>query len=121
MLYLSSLTCDARWIGRAIRTHWGIENQLHWVLDVTFDEDASRIRKGHSPENFSLMRRMAISLLNQETSTKRSLRQKAKRAAMDSKYMLQVLATALSPQHKEYIFSCAYPGCSPKSVKMKGR
>lgn len=93
--YLSSLPCDAVHIGRAIRVHWGIENKLHWVLDVTFGEDASRIRTGHSPENFSLMRRMAVSLLNQETSTKRSLRQKAKRAAMDSNYMLQVLATAL--------------------------
>lgn len=93
--YLSSLPCDAVQIGRAIRVHWGIENQLHWVLDVTFGEDASRIRTGHGPENFALMRRMAISLLNQETSTKRSLRQKAKRAAMDSNYMLQVLATAL--------------------------
>jgi predicted transposase YbfD/YdcC len=94
--YLSSLSCDAVRIGRAIRAHWGIENQLHWVLDVTFGEDASRIRTGHSPENFALMRRMAISWLNQETSTKRSLRQKAKRAAMDSNYMLQVLATAIS-------------------------
>lgn len=93
--YLSSLPCDAVAIGRAIRAHWGIENQLHWVLDVTFGEDASRIRTGHSPENFALLRRLAISLLNQETSTKRSLRQKAKRAAMDSNYMLQVLAAAL--------------------------
>ena len=93
--YLSSLPCDAVAIARAIRAHWGIENQLHWVLDVTFSEDASRIRTGHSPENFALMRRMAISLLNQEISTKRSLRQKTKRAAMDSNYMLQVLATAL--------------------------
>jgi len=95
--YLSSLPWDAVRIGRAIRAHWGIENQLHWVLDVSFGEDASRIRTGHSPENFALMRRMAISWLNQETSTKRSLRQKAKRAAMDSNYMLQVLATAISP------------------------
>jgi predicted transposase YbfD/YdcC len=94
--YLSSLPCDAVRIGRAIRIHWGIENQLHWVLDVTFAEDASRIRHRHSSENFALIRRMAISLLNQETSTKRSLRQKAKRAAMDSNYMLQVLTTALS-------------------------
>lgn len=93
--YLSSLPCDAQRIGRAIRAHWGIENQLHWVLDVTFGEDASRIRNRHSSENFSLMRRMAISLLNQETSTKRSLRQKAKRAAMDSNYMLQILAIAI--------------------------
>lgn len=93
--YLTSLPCDALKIARAIRSHWGIENQLHWVLDVTFGEDASRIRTAHSPENFALMRRMAISLLNQETSTKRSLKQKAKRAAMNSNYMLQVLATVL--------------------------
>jgi len=93
--YLTSLSCNALKIAQAIRTHWGIENQLHWVLDVTFGEDASRIRTGHSPENFALMRRMAISLLNQETSTQRSLRQKAKRAAMSSNYMLHVLATAL--------------------------
>lgn len=95
MFYLSSLPCDAALIGRAIRTHWGIENQLHWALDVTFREDASRIRKGHGPENFSLLRRMAVSLLNQETSTKRSLRQKTKRAAMSTDYMLDVLTAAL--------------------------
>lgn len=94
MFYLSSLPCDAVVIGRAIRAHWGIENQLHWVLDVTFKEDASRIRKGHGPENFSLLRRMAIGLLNQETS-KRSLRQKTKRAAMSTDYMLDILATAI--------------------------
>ena len=94
--YLSSLPCDALRIGQAIRQHWGIENQLHWVLDVTFGEDASRIRNGHGPENMTLLRRMAISLLYQETSTKRSLRQKAKRASMDSDYMLKVLSATLS-------------------------
>ena len=92
--YLSSLPCDAVVIGRAIRAHWGIENQLHWVLDVTFGEDDSRIRTGHSPENMALLRRLALSLLNQETTTKRSLRQKANRASMDHNYMLQVLASA---------------------------
>lgn len=67
------------------------------VLDVTNNEDASRIRNGHSPENFSLMGRMAISLLNQETSTKRSLRQKARTSCnrLVINYMLQVLAAAL--------------------------
>jgi predicted transposase YbfD/YdcC len=94
MFYLSSLPCDAVVIGRAIRAHWGIENRLHWVLDVTFKEDASRIRKGYGPENFSLLRRMAIGLLNQETS-KRSLKQKTKRAAMSTNYMLDILATAI--------------------------
>jgi predicted transposase YbfD/YdcC len=96
MFYLSSLPCDAVVIGRVIRAHWGIENRLHWVLDVTFREDTSRIRKGHGPENFSLLRRMAVSLLNQETSTKRSLRQKTKRAAMSTDYMLNILTTAMN-------------------------
>lgn len=93
--YLSSLACDAKVIGDAIRQHWGIENQLHWVLDVTFNEDSSRIRQGHSPENFTLLRRMAISLLNQETNSKRSLRQKTKLAAMNCNYMSKLLLTAL--------------------------
>ena len=90
--YLSSLPCDAPSIGRAIRQHWSIENQLHWVLDVTFGEDDSRIRNGHSPENLTLLRKMAIGLLNQETSFKRSLRQKSQRAAMDRDYMMQILS-----------------------------
>jgi predicted transposase YbfD/YdcC len=97
MFYLSSLAVDAAHIGRAIRAHWSIENQLHWVLDVTFNEDDSRIRTRNAPENFSLLRRMAISLLNQETSTKRSLKQKMKRAAMNTNYMLLVLAVILAP------------------------
>jgi hypothetical protein len=82
-------------MARAIRAHWGFENRLHWVLDVTFKEDASRIRKDHGAENFSLLRRMAVSFLNQETS-KRSLRQKTKRAAMSPDYMLDVLAAAIN-------------------------
>ena len=55
MIYLTSLPCDAARIGRAIRTHWGIENQLHWVLDVTWEEDKSRIRRGHGGENMALL------------------------------------------------------------------
>lgn len=96
MIYLTSLPCDAGVIGRAIRTHWGIENQLHWVLDVTWGEDKSRIRRGHGGENMALLRRLAISVLNQETSKKRSLKQKAKRASMSPDYMLTVLAAGLA-------------------------
>lgn len=96
MFYLTSLPCDAVAIGRAIRTHWGIENSLHWVLDMTFGEDASRIRTGHAPQNMALLKRMAIGVLNQETSKKRSLRQKAKRASMNHRYMLEILAAALT-------------------------
>ena len=95
MFYLTSLPCDGALIGRAIRTHWGIENQLHWVLDVTWGEDKSRIRRGYGGENMALLRRLAISALNQETSKKRSLKQKAKRAAMSPDYMLTVLAAGL--------------------------
>ncbi len=94
--YLSSLPCDAQRIGQVIRQHWGIENQLHWVLDVTFGEDDSRIRRRNSPENFALLRRMAITLLNRETSFRRSLKQKSRRAAMDNDYMLKVLSASSS-------------------------
>lgn len=95
MFYLSSLPCDAQHIGRAIRAHWGIENQLHWVLDVTFCEDASRIRSEYGAQNMALLRRLAISVLNQETKKNRSLRQKYKQAAMSPDYMLSVLAAVL--------------------------
>ncbi|MDJ0801207.1 MAG: ISAs1 family transposase [Calothrix sp. MO_167.B12] len=89
--YLSSLPADAQNLGNAIRTHWGIENQVHWTLDVTFNEDHCRVRSGNSPRNLALLRRMALNALNQEKSLKRSLRQKMKRAAMNNNYMMTVL------------------------------
>jgi Transposase DDE domain len=95
MLYLSSLPPDAQQLGKAIRQHWSIENQLHWVLDVTFGEDACRIRTGNAPENIALLRRWSLNLLNQETSFKRSTRQKAKRACMDIGYLLKVLEASI--------------------------
>ncbi|KKJ00065.1 ISAs1 family transposase [Prochlorothrix hollandica] len=101
--------CDAAQIGRPIRTHWGIENQLHWVLDVTWGEDRSRIRRGHRGENMALLRRLAISLLNQETSRKRSLKQKGKRASMSPDYMLTVLASGLPAWHILSIFFLRLP------------
>jgi predicted transposase YbfD/YdcC len=89
--YLSSLPADAQKLGNAIRTHWQIENQVHWTLDVTFNEDHCRIRSCHSPRNFALLRRMALNALNLEKTLKRSLRQKMKRAAMNNDYMMTVL------------------------------
>jgi predicted transposase YbfD/YdcC len=77
-------------LARAIRCHWGIENSLHWVLDVTFQEDQSRIRQGHGPENIGLLRRLALNLLKREPS-KQSLRQKRYRAAMDNDFLVKVL------------------------------
>ena len=98
MFYLSSLPPDAQQLGKAIRQHWSIENQLHWVLDVTFGEDACRIRTGNAPENLALLKRWSINLLNQETSFKRSTLQKAKRASMDVTYLLKVLNASI-PLH----------------------
>ena len=89
--YLSSLPPDAQLNGRVIRQHWGIENRLHWNLDVTWREDRCRIRSYHSPRNFALLRRMALNALHQETTLKRSLRQKVKRAAMNNDYMMQII------------------------------
>lgn len=96
--YLTSLDSDAIILGRAIRLHWGVENSLHWTLDVTFNEDACRVRTGHAPQNLALLRRIALNSLNREQSLKRSNRQKSNRAAMDNNYMLTILAACLS-QH----------------------
>lgn len=92
--YLSSLSSNAEKIAGAIRSHWGIENTLHWTLDVTFSEDKSRIRKEHSPENFALLRRLAINLLKQEKTSKQSLKMKRYRAAMDNNYLVKILNSA---------------------------
>jgi predicted transposase YbfD/YdcC len=89
--YLSSLPADAELLNGAIRSHWGVENSLHWVLDVTFHEDKSRIRKENAPENFGLLRRLALCLLRRESTSKRSIRGKRLRASWDHGYLLKVL------------------------------
>jgi len=104
--YLTSLDCDASKLGQAIRLHWGIENGLHWTMDVTFNEDACRIRTGHAPQNLSLLRRIALNALNLEQSFKRSNRQKSNRAAMDNNYMLTILAACLSHHNDALKSSC---------------
>jgi len=100
--YISSLKSDAQLIALAIRSHWGVENSLHWSLDVIFAEDASRIRSGHSPQNFSLLRRFALNALNRESTLKRSNRQKSTRASMNNNYMLAVLE-ACFPSHSSLL------------------
>ena len=90
--YISSLPCDAQRVARSIRSHWSVENNLHWVLDVVFREDDSRIRKGHAAENMAMLRRLTLSLLKQEKS-KGSLRVKRKKAGWDNKFLLQILST----------------------------
>jgi predicted transposase YbfD/YdcC len=89
--FLSSLPADAELLNESIRSHWGVENSLHWVLDVTFHEDQSRIRKENAPENFGLLRRLALCLLKQETSSKRRIKGKRLRASWDEGYLERVL------------------------------
>lgn len=89
--YLSSLPVRVKMFASAVRGHWGIENSLHWVLDVTFDEDRSRIRKDHGAENFALLRRIATSVIKQDTSSKQSVKRARKRAGWNNDNLLKVL------------------------------
>ena len=76
-----------------MRSHWGIENGLHWVLDMAFDEDRGRVRKDQEPENFMLLRHIALNLLKQEKSCKRGIQGKRLLAAWNEDYLLKVLAS----------------------------
>ncbi len=89
--YISSLEGDAETILRAVRTHWQVENSLNWVLDVTFREDDSRVRKGAGPQNMAMLRRLALNLLKRETSVKRSIQGKRFLAGWDNEYLLKIL------------------------------
>ena len=89
--YISSLAPDAARLNRIIRQHWGIENKLHWVLDVAFDEDRCRKRAGHAAQNFSLLNRIALNLLKQERDSKRGIKGKRLNAAWNPDYLLKVL------------------------------
>jgi len=77
-----------------IRGHWGIENKVHWVLDVSFDEDHCRVRQGNAAENLSRLRRLSLNLLKRETSAKVGIKAKRKRCGWDPDYLLEVLAQA---------------------------
>ena len=82
---------DARRMLERVRGHWGVENGLHWCLDVSFDEDRRRIRQGHAAENFSRLSRIALNLLKQERTNKHGIKTKRLRCGWDHDYLLTVL------------------------------
>ena len=89
--YILSKYLSAKRFAEGVRSHWGIENSLHWQLDVTFREDECRIRKGHADANFSILRRTALSLLKQETTAKVGIKNKRLTAGWDETYLEKVL------------------------------
>jgi predicted transposase YbfD/YdcC len=94
--YISNAAPKVKTFARAVRGHWGIENSLHWVLDISFREDESRLRKDHGPENLALVRRLAASLLHNEKTSKVGVACKRKQAGWDNDYLLEVLAASLT-------------------------
>jgi predicted transposase YbfD/YdcC len=91
--FIGSRRMSARCYGQALRSHWGIENQLHWQLDVSFHEDASRVENRHGAANFALLRKLALGLLKRHPR-KDSMARKRKTAALDSEFLAEVLAGA---------------------------
>jgi len=89
--YITSLRPDAARLNSVVRQHWGIENKLHWVLDVGFGEDLDRKRAGHAAQNFSVLNRIALNLLKQDTTFKRGIKAKRLKAAWNHPYLLKLL------------------------------
>ena len=90
--FISSLPNDAQALLDAVRGHWGIENSVHWVLDVTFGEDQCTVRKGNAAQNLSVIRRFALNMLKRETTSKGGIAAKRKRAGWDTDYLQDVLS-----------------------------
>jgi len=89
--YISSLEADPEDFQKAVRSHWGIENKLHWALDVAFSEDASRKRTGNSAQNFSILKKIALNLLKKDTTAKIGVKSRRLKAAWSNQYLLKIL------------------------------
>jgi len=90
--YVTSLAGDAQAFGNAVPSHWSIENGLHWVLDLAFEQDRSRRRKDHSQQNFVVLRHMALNLLKQEHTATCGIKARRLKAGWNEDYLRQVLA-----------------------------
>ncbi len=90
--FLSSRPDSPAILGQAVRSHWAIENTLHWVLDVTFREDDSRVRDRTAARNLALLRKIALNIVGRDKTTKTSVRARRKKAAWNDAYMLKLLA-----------------------------
>jgi predicted transposase YbfD/YdcC len=89
--YLSRLSLDMATFARAVRGHWGVENKLHWTLDVWFREDQSRARSGYAAENLATLRRLALNLLKREKAKKRGMKGKQLNASWNHACLLRLL------------------------------
>jgi predicted transposase YbfD/YdcC len=92
--FLSSLPPDAAHLARVVRSHWAIENSLHWVLDVAMNQDKTRIRTGDAPENLAILHHIALNLLKQERTEKLGIKNKRLAAGWDHDYLLRVIMGA---------------------------
>jgi predicted transposase YbfD/YdcC len=88
--FINSIPADAKLFAKAVRGHWGVE-AMHWTLDVTFNEDASRIRKDNAPQNFAALRQIALNLVKATKEKRLSIRTKRKKAGWDESFLLRVL------------------------------
>ena len=92
--FISSLPPDAAHLARVVRSHWAIENSLHWVLDVAMHQDQTRIRTGHAPENLAILHHLALNLLKQDRTEKLGIKNKRLAAGWDHDYLLRVIMGA---------------------------
>lgn len=90
--YLNSFSSDASLLASAVRSHWGVENNVHWILDVAFKEDDCPIHSDHAPANLSQLRKMSLNLLSNEKSVKIGVANKRLKAAWDNQYLAKVLS-----------------------------
>ncbi len=90
--FISRLAADAKTILKSKRRHWNIENRLHWVLDIAFREHGCRVQKDHAPENFAILRHMALNLLKQEKTARGGIQAKRLQAAWNEQHLLKMLA-----------------------------